>query len=407
MTTVMPSTETLRRADLNDLATLLRSQHARAFDVVAGSKSFQFNDAALLLSGVDPIMDEDGVTNVNGIYVPTSVADEGLAEKLGIPISYLRKCRAEMPDLYAQNLNRWLIEDDRRFLLRFLRGDDSYEGVLRAFLSDSYKPIDNIDILMAVLAGIQAAGVENTVVDADLTERRMVVRVAVPGIAVYAPEFLKDYRNPFEGGNAGRGWTPARLAEAAKREGHEVQDKVVFAGFVFSNSETGDGAWTLTPRLVIGPCSNGLQITADALRKTHLGAKLDAGIVRWSDETLKANLTVITKQATDTVRTYLDKEYVQTQVDKLTAKAGETVNHAEKVVAAVSKKLSFTEAQQQLILRHFILGGQPTVGGVMQAVTSAAQVVDNGDTAFDMEVSALRALDIAHQANRELVKAGN
>jgi len=46
-------------------------------------------------------------------------------------------------------------------------------------------------------------------------------------------------------------------------------------------------------------------------------------------------------------------------------------------------------------LEHFIRGGDLTAGGVMHAVTSAAQIQDDADTAHEMESSALRALDLA------------
>ena len=46
-------------------------------------------------------------------------------------------------------------------------------------------------------------------------------------------------------------------------------------------------------------------------------------------------------------------------------------------------------------LDHFIRGGDITAGGVMHAITSAAQVRDNADTAHEMESAALRALDLA------------
>ena len=53
---------------------------------------------------------------------------------------------------------------------------------------------------------------------------------------------------------------------------------MVFAGWVLSNSETGCGAFTITPRLVVHVCRNGMTITKDALRAVHLGA---AGV--WGD----------------------------------------------------------------------------------------------------------------------------
>ena len=48
-------------------------------------------------------------------------------------------------------------------------------------------------------------------------------------------------------------------------------------------------------------------------------------------------------------------------------------------------------------LAHFIRGGQLTAGGVMQAVTSVAQTLDDADTAADLESQALRVMDLAAQ----------
>ena len=46
-------------------------------------------------------------------------------------------------------------------------------------------------------------------------------------------------------------------------------------------------------------------------------------------------------------------------------------------------------------MAHFIRGGQLTAGGVMQAVTSIAQTLDDADTAHDLEAQALHVLDLA------------
>lgn len=61
-----------------------------------------------------------------------------LATKLQIPAHYLRRCE---PELRAENVNRWLREQDREVFLR-LEG-----GEVRAVLSPSYRPINHLDIL--------------------------------------------------------------------------------------------------------------------------------------------------------------------------------------------------------------------------------------------------------------------
>jgi hypothetical protein len=88
--------------------------------------------------------------------------------------------REQAPALYDQNVNGWLSRDDRSFMIRCLRPDTSGPGgtgVARAWLSDSYKIIDNLDVLVAALDGIRQAGHPVEVEECDLTERRMYVKV--------------------------------------------------------------------------------------------------------------------------------------------------------------------------------------------------------------------------------------
>jgi hypothetical protein len=58
-------------------------------------------------------------------YPPTEIWDQGIAGKLGIPAADLRRLREQRPALYGGSVNGWLGGDDRRFLVRCLRGDGS------------------------------------------------------------------------------------------------------------------------------------------------------------------------------------------------------------------------------------------------------------------------------------------
>jgi hypothetical protein len=64
-------------------------------------------------------------------------------------------------------------------------------------------------------------------------------------------------------------------------------------------------------------------------------------------------------------------------------------------IKVISSQLRFTDAQAATILSHFIRGGDLTAGGVMHAVTSAAQVQPDADTAHEMEAASTRALTLA------------
>lgn len=381
-----------RNATLADLSALLIEQQSRKLDVVAPATAIRSRGGVLTLAGTDAVLTDDGVTITDGAYRPTATADEGIASKLGIPVGFLKRLRADRPDLYDRNVNGLLRglnrydgngtiasvypADTRSFLIRCFTGDDGGEGICRAFLSDSYRTLDNLDVLTAALDGIRSAGAEVTVQACDLTERRMYVRIYSDDVAVHAPALLDGYRSPFTG-NLG------------------ADNPIVHAGFILSNSEVGGGAWSITPRLLIEVCENGMTITKDAMRAVHLGAKLDHGIVKASAETEEKNLALITSQARDAVATFLDRDYVARKIDEVTGAAQVRVVDAAATVEKVASRLKFSDEVRAGVLDHFIRGGQLTAGGVMHAVTSFAQEVGDADAAQALEDVAFDALAAA------------
>jgi hypothetical protein len=396
---------TTRNATLSDLAGLLQEQHPRKVDRVVPASKMRMENGVLVVEGSNPVIDMDGVTMADGRYRPTSVFDEGLSEKLGIPLPYVRKMRENRIDLYDENANGWLRGkkgsrrlvdaltneyetirepipgDPRSFLIRAFKDDDGGVGIARAMLSDKYKVIDHLDALTAALEGVKMSGTEVNITGCDLTERRMTVKIEAPGIRALAPTLLAGYRSPF------------RVGDGA-HSGYE-DNPVVFAGFVLSNSETGGGAFTITPRLVIQICKNGLMITKDALRAVHLGGKMDEGVIQWSGDTMDKTLALITARTRDAVATFLDQQYMETVITGLEEKAGAKVADPVKTIQTVGKKLQFSDAQIKGVLEHFVTGGQMTAAGVMNAVTSFSQTLDDADAAYDMEAAGLRALDLA------------
>jgi hypothetical protein len=405
-------TTTARNASLEDLATLLQDQHGRKLDLVVPASKVRSEGGVLVVDGVEPVLLDDGVMPADGYYRPTVVCDEGVAAKLNVPVGYLKRLRAERPDLYDANVNGWLHgfgntpaeydqggdvfpADPRSFLLRCFKGDDGGEGVARAWLSRNFKIIDHLDVIGACLDGVREAGVEVDIRGCDLTDRRMYVRVYAPQIAVHAPRLLKGYRSPF----TDDGRLPGAGGNQLGAPGHEYAEDIVFAGFKFSNSEVGGGAFQLVPEIVVRVCKNGLTITRDACKAIHLGGKLDDGVVRWSADTQTKLLALVTAQARDAVATFLDTDYVEMVLDQLSEKAETPIkgNPAE-VVTTVCRTLQFSQDRLDGILDHFIRGGQMTAGGVMQAVTSYAQVVEDADEAYDLEMQAMPVLEVAARA---------
>lgn len=419
---------TTRNATLADLAELLTQQQARKLDIVVPASKLRSERGVLVVEGADAQLTDDGVLTTDGRYRPTDICDEGVSEKLGIPLAYVRRMRIERPDLYDANVNGWLRghattelvdvdgsgvtaaetvhaePDARSFLLRAFRGDDpGAEGIARALLSDRFARIDHLDIVTAALDGIRQSGVEAHVVGCDLTERRMQVRVVAPAIQTTAERLLAEYRSPFRdpqldeqrrhGGNAVA--AAVQAMQTWGRHSGEVADPVVFAGFVIGNSETGGGAFTITPRVVFRVCNNGATMTTEALRSVHVGSKLDEGVIRWTEDTQRKAVQLVTAKTRDAVQTFLSEDFLVRCVTGIEEKAGAPITRPVETIEKLGKALTYDAATIAGVLDHFTRGGQMTAGGVLNAVTSYAQLVPDADKAAELEASAVRALDFA------------
>lgn len=409
----MPLDTFARYLSLQDMVPLLEQQQAAKVDVVAAASSIRAHDGLIELFGVSPVVDDRGVTCIDGLYRPTAAADGQIADKLGIPVRYLRRLReSQRLDLYDGNVNGWLHgstdtelpePDDRSFLLRlFAPVQLDQPGVLRAIVSDRYGIIDNLDVLTAVLEGIRDADTDIDIRACDLTDSTMHCKVYCPQMSALAPRLLENYRSPFAnpdleaerravGGDLDR-WR--RLA-AAEGQGYAPgEEPVVYAGLRFSNDETGHRAVRLTPELVIQICGNGLTLPVFAHTHRHVGERLDTGTVSWSQDTLRKKLAVITAETRDRVAEWLSPEFFAARVDELEHAAGAPVTQPDKTLQVLAKRLGFSDTERSGILSHFIAGGQLTAAGIANAITSYTQTVPDPDRANALDDLALQAMTL-------------
>lgn len=372
--------DTLRHAHLGLIAEVLKEQHARKIDFVAPASALDMLAADdspwLSVRTEQQHLDESGVTQINGLYQPSDIFDEGVSDKLDIPIRYLRRMRAEHVALYTHNINGWWAKSpERKFLVRTFRGDET--GIARALLSDRFRVIDNLDFLMATLDAVRETGMTVTVRSADLSERRMTVRLVCPEVEALAGTLLRGYRNP---------WT-----------GETGDDNpFVWAGIRISNSETGGGAWTIVPEFVVQVCTNGMTVTKDAIREVHLGGRLEPGLINWSDETQQRSLELVKSKTKDAVTTFLDVDYMKSVITRAEEKADVALSthKIDEQVKDVTKEAGFTAEQQDEILSYFIQSQQMTRGGIYNAATMFAQTVEDPDEAHlvDMRAAAILGL---------------
>lgn len=451
---------TVRNAAFADLLEMLNEQQTRKIDMVVPASKIKFRDGMLIIEGQEMILDDDGFADPNGRYHPTQTFDDQVAERLDVAPAYLRRLRhgrvgkrdqkmaPARLDLWDANVNgllsgrkalvsrpafgdtfddgtkvRTIREgvpgDTRSFFLRLLRPENG-TGVARAMLSNRFARMDNVDGLMAMLKGITDAGVnpETLRIYGDLSETRMFVHVAAPEILAAAPGLLEGYRSPFESAaeNSKRRGTVLSMEERIElgrqfRERGERgvsngpgfyepgNEPLVHAGFLLTNSEVGNGRWQIMPEITVLRCSNGLTMTKDGFGRQHVGGPMEEGHIEWSADTQSKELELVVAKTRDTVKLVLSEHYLKAKVEELERHAGKDVPEPEKTIEIVSKRLKFSQEEQAGILRHFLLGGQLTSGGVMNAVTSFSQTVGDADSAYDLNNRAVEAMQLAYASN--------
>lgn len=369
----------LRNSDLATLATYLQSKNVEKLDLVVPSSAlFMNDDGNLVVSDADPIgVSETGEIISSSIIVkPGDVCSEGISERLSIPIKYYKRMRDEKPALLARNVNDWLSDTpDRPHLLRCYRTEDGIFG--RALLSDRFERIDDFDVLVGILDAVKEVAPDAEIVGCDLTERKMRVRIVAPSVNANIARHVQSY-------------APRGLGT------HGSNLPLLFAGLVVENSETGCGAYSIVPRAVVQVCKNGLTRSMDALRRIHLGAKLDVvGAIDWSDETRKAQLDLVSSQSRDAVKLFLSDEMLSRFVETMDEAAGIEISAPVKTVSALAKTYAFTEEQSESILSHFLGSGDGSALGLAQAMTHAAKDFDS-DLAALVEDEAISAV-LAHR----------
>jgi len=403
---------TARNASAQELLNILNSQKAHKLDVVAPSRAIWSRNGQLVVGGTVAEITEDGVTPVAGTYSLTEIADRGLADKLGIGQTYFRRMReAGRTDLIDGNVNGWLHgnkvdgnvvhpADDRAFLLRLFRGDEGQPGVARAILSDRFNlSMDNLDMLMAVTQGIQAAGVQPVVNVSDLSESRMRVRFEFPDVYARAEGLLEGYRTPFTGTDRGpqRAGHRDLAALRAQYGDHHIfnrgEEPIAYMGLDFDNSETGSGAYNLTPVVVLVRCTNGWTDVRQGIRKVHLGKVLSEGVIKPSVDTVRAAGQLIKSETTDAVTQWLTTDYLAGLIKGFEEKAAVEIATPTETVPKVCTGLGLTADEAKSVLDFFILSGQPTAGGVANAITAYVQTVQDPDRAYELERLAVPALE--------------
>ncbi len=376
-----------RQETLPELVADLKDENLRKSDFVVPSSAMEMRDGQIIIKaepenkGLNELLGEIGIQSVEApsemVLSCLPFFHENLAVRLDIPINYYGKMQTQKDkSLLDTNVNYWLQRAKKNFFMRSFIDKDEKTGVARALLSDRYNVIDNYDVLLATLEAVKESGIKMEIdkQGCDLTDKSMYVRFIVPQLEVDAPELLKRYRNPKTGeeGESGNG---------------------VISGFVIRNSEVGQGSFSISPRIVVLKCKNGLIFKDDNFSKVHLGARMDENSkINWSEETRHKNYQLVISQVKDAIKVFCSEEYLRGKIQKLTQLGAEKLEHPTDTIKNVSKHLSVTEEKEKSILDYFINGGDFTVMGVTQALTFHAHETQDADEQFEMESVAVELM---------------
>ena len=327
--------------NIQELYKELEEQRENRKDIIADTRSLMVssteNKSLLYVSAGDE----------RPYYEISEVAHRQIADRLGIPFKYYMRMRTNYPELLDQNINGWLDAAPEKRMLRTMNGK------LRAFLSDRYRRLDNLELVdhvLPVIAQMKGCSIESC----DITETHLYMKI-----------INKTMKTEITPGD------------------------VVQAGFVISNSEIGLGALKVEPLVYRLVCKNGLICKDLAHKKYHAGRQVedtDNAYELYSDETLAADDKAYFLKVQDIVSAAVDEARFQLTVDKM--RASMNVQASEdpvRTVEVLGDKYVLNKIERASILRHFILGNDFSAFGLVNAVTRSSQDVEDYNRATDLE----------------------
>lgn len=369
---------------LNDVAVELARQRATKRDFWADTRNIGIDRATVAST-------EEAIPQLFAVLSPGNKGQtyerfpirhhalRQLEDHLGVPAKFADRLMDKHPDLLVHNLNTLLHRAPSTQLVRTL------DGHMRAFLSNSYRPIDNFEYANAVLE--VASKFPVTIESCEVTESRLylkVVRTDMEKLVGFKPgwQMGKDH-NFFN-----------RLRPAA----------------VFSNSEIGAGSLWFRPGVYTKECTNLAVMQDDSFQKVHLGRKGSAGEEGlWevlSDQTKALADAALWSQVKDLTAAALGGTLFEKHVAMLENAVDRKIEgDPMKTVEVFADKYQLNETEQGGLMRHLIEGGVLSQYGLHSAVTRLSQDVQDYDRASELECLGGRVIELQKSEWQVLAQA--
>lgn len=288
----------------------------------------------------------------------TNHAHGQLASHLDIPRKYYDRMRTETPDLLAANVNTWIKKDPQN--KRMFR---TLDGKVRAVLSSKFRPLDNYDLAMQIIPGLQSLNAQ--VMSCELTETRMYIKAILPTLSDQLP--------------TGMEWG----------QGHSRISGKVVSALTVRNSEIGAGTLSIEPGVFTPFCTNLAGLEAASMKKYHVGRSFDVdqSYEIFRDETREADDRAFFLKVRDVVAVAFNEDTFKAAVAVARRAAETTIVSTDlpKVVEVTVKRMALPESFTGTILGHLAAGGDMTQWGLSSAVTRTANDLDDYEQATELE----------------------
>lgn len=370
------------RGNLKQMVVELERQRLSKIDFVSDMRQLQVigfdgefdgdEDRCLKLGAVPGTATTEWLTKLHRIG-HHALPQFGARVDPAIPGQWLRKMADQHTGHTSTILTRLMHDTGKRNLVRCL------DGEVRAFLSNSYKVLDSLDI---AFASLEAAKREGAVpLEANLSDTRMRLKlVNFDMMEALEQEAVENSPHQFIGADAlirRLGINPADLPG---------EPNSIFPVITVSNSETGHGGFSVKLGIMLRACINTCTIE-DVAGEIHLGGKLDVGLFSRETQTLEAR-TIMAK-ACESVQAAFTPDKWAAMVEKARDAQGTVIRDPSSAVEHFVKTQDvFPESKKDQLLMHFVGDYDRTAWGFAQAVARVAQDEESADTAATLEALA-------------------
>ena len=290
-------------------------------------------------------------TNDDRIYdrfvenpVLTKHALRQIGSHQNIPAKYVDKMMDKAPQLLAENINHWFEKEPSVRLVRL------NEHGVRAYLSDRYRIIDNMQIAEYVLP-IISEHPDLEIISCDVTDSKLYIKAVTPKI-----------------------------------KGEVVVGQEVQAGVTITNSEIGLSSVSVKPLAYFLWCKNGCT-TDKGLSKYHIGKASNENDIHeiLADDTLKADDTALMLKLRDVLIASLDQVQFDKSLNKFRTAQEIKIGNPMKAVELVEKRGWISKEEGASVLLHLIQGGDLSAFGMSSAITRTSQDIASYDRASQLE----------------------